>query len=109
MADWKSELYTGAATIGKIDAYIGAAVGTLIGIIFIIAGIAILTSKNDPNDEMDGDKNQNRMMSGIFILIGIVAIVVGWINLYFTSKSKAYAAVSGGTDVIHGFKNALFN
>lgn len=67
--DLGSELYSGAATFGKIRAVIGVIFGTIFGIIFIVGGIVLIRKKvqlisqkmgtitNNPNCIKFDDKN----------------------------------------------------
>lgn len=78
-----SELYSGAAGLGRISAIIGAITTTIFSALFITAGVYLIT--------------QSDLRGWILILIGILAIIISWLWVYLTRTSKVLAAL-GGTD-----------
>lgn len=74
-----------AATVGRDFALIGAIISTIVGIIIILLGIYGLNKTG---------------LAFIFILIGIVIIIGGWLWYYITRKSKLAAQLETGQVVL---------
>jgi len=93
MADGKkllSDVYTGAAAVGRGFAYIGAIFATIIGLMIVGYGIWV---------SFYGEEGEET--AGPFIVVGgVTLITISWLIEYFARKSKAFAAVSGVGDVV---------
>lgn len=73
------------AAFGRIEAIIGAIIGTFFGIVCIISGIAMF--------------DHSIAVAIIGILIGILIIVLCWVWVWFIFKNKTAAKVTGGFDL----------
>lgn len=73
--------------IGRIRGLIGAIFGTIIGLILIVSGIAILAQ-------------QSNIAAGFILLVfGIVFIALGWLWYWLLLKSPTLSAIGGGVGV----------
>ena len=91
------EIYSGTAAFGRISATIGVIIGTLIGLVCLIIGISTISSGDDGSE----------MAGWIFIAIGVLVASMTWVIWYFTQKSKAFAALEGGTAAVQMISDAF--
>jgi hypothetical protein len=102
-----TRLYSDAAEFGLVTSKIGAYIGTVIGIGMICGGIYMLTKKSDstnpelmksPKEFQENTKNIQKDFNknvGIgLIVFGLLFIIGGWLNYYFSKKSKFLAAAN---------------
>lgn len=87
-------LYSGAASVGRTFSLIGAIFATFMGIGAIVYGIYQLF-RHDPDHIKQFDKTSGWMAIGG----GLFIIAISWTVYYFTTKSKAFAAITGAGDV----------
>ena len=99
-----NQLYSGAATVGRIGALVGAIVGTIFGLLFLAAGIWLLVKKPQMTDTKTGkkiSKSSDTKLGGVFIGVSLLVIMIAWGSYYLTRKSKGFAAIEGASDIIH--------
>lgn len=106
MSSLGSDLYSGAAGFGRIWAVISAIFATLVGVIFLIAGIFLVVSKPAPQKRDDPpQKGSPKVAGGICIFVAIMIITMSWLMVYLTRHSKFAAAAYGtgaGINMIRG-------
>ena len=78
-----SEIYSGAAGVGRVSAIIGAVIATLVGVGFIVGGIYLVA------------RTDNKTGGWVLIGVGVLAIIISWLWVYLTRRSKFLAAVGG--------------
>jgi len=61
--------------------------------------ITVYYDVNNPNDISTSDES-SKLMGGLFIAGGIFLFVIVYLVYYFAHKSKTFAAVSGGLDIL---------
>jgi len=80
-----SDIYSGAAGVGRFSAIIGAVIATIVGVGFIVGGIYLVA------------RTDNKTGGWVLIIVGLLAIIISWIWVYLTQRSK-FLAAAGGVD-----------
>jgi len=75
------------AGFGRGYAFFSAVITTVLGIIMIILGLYFLTSKK---------QTRNRQSGLALVAFGIFIILLSWILVWATRKSKTVAELEGG-------------
>lgn len=122
-------VYSGSATIGRIDSIVGLVSAIIFSGLLFIGGIAIMaiqypkpSNKNEPKTFPDGtqipkegddssdsvDFNKYKYLVGALMIV-FAFIILGFaiLNRYLAKNYKPYAALEGGGAIVSGFRRGV--
>jgi len=99
------------ATFGRGYAIFTAITGSIIGIIFIVFGFLILKQSDDFSRKNPKQPKPSKTPGYVLIGFGVVIIIITWVIVVLTQKSKGFAQAEGifggaalADDLITGFQ-----
>lgn len=97
-----SDLYTGAAALGKVDSYIYLFFGNLIGWPLLIYALYLIFSKAEPmGEETEEEAKSNRRKLGLILLgVSLLILVLSWGYWWLVKKYKPFAAYAGASAAV---------
>ncbi len=109
-SEFAQELYSGAATVGRVTSTISLVIGNIIGFALIIGGVYAIFRKpvlssnyanqNEVQKDVDSQKKAFRTLGIFLLIIGLIIVGVSWAYWYVIRKSKVVAAASGAGTVL---------
>ena len=95
----KSSFGSGLASFGRGYAIFSSIASTIVGLIFIAIGIALITGNITPPapkpDQNPDDKVSPKALGWIMIVFGLVVMIASWTWTYLTQKYKGAAQAEG--------------
>lgn len=109
--------YSGLATYGQYNAFIGGILGTFVSIVFIAIGVLVVRNVIQQTDNSDQKQPSSpssqksnpppKTIGWIFIGIGVFILILVWANFFFSRASKGYAATMGANQLLQGRTSGL--
>jgi H+/Cl- antiporter ClcA len=95
-------IYSGVATLGKVNSYIYLFFGNLIGWPLLIYSIYLLLSKATPNELQTEEeaKSVQRKLGFILLAVSSVILLLVWGYWWLVKTYKPFAAYSGATAAV---------
>lgn len=97
-----SDLYTGAAALGKVDSYIYLFFGNLIGWPLLIYALYLLFSKAEPTGMQTEEeaKSARRKLGYILLGVSILILLLSWGYWWLVKTYKPFAAYAGASAAV---------
>lgn len=103
MASVSQQIYDDSASLGRTMTFIGKIILSVLGVIGIISGVALMFSKDTA--AVQGQKQvSNKWRGAGFILMGLLLIGMGFLVDYMAHKYKFFAAGEGVGTVFNMFR-----